>query len=269
MRMTKRLLIPGILLALLFALPLAAEQLKLPYLKVGTVTYTNVTILGANTTDLYFSHSLGFANVKLKYVKPDLQKRFDYNAKVAEEAERKQNEQDLLYESNLARRSQKQAGAGAATSKTTPVIGAETGLADPVSERSLLGKTGPKLEIDKWVTEKPETEGKFVLMSFWTSWSVPCKQWIPELNALQKKFADKLVVVGISTESEATLTDLTEPRIEYASGIDSKAKVGAAAGISSVPCVLLCDPKGMVLYQGHPAALTEKKLQAILARTAE
>ena len=263
--MTKRLII---LLALLFVLPLAAEQLKLPYLKVGTTTYTNVTILGANTTDLYFSHSLGFANVKLKYVAPDLQKRFDYNPKAAQEAERKQNEQELLYESNLARKSQASA-ALPGTAKPALALGAETGLADPVSDRSLLGKPAPKLEVDKWVNEKPEMEGKFLLMSFWTSWSLPCKQSIPELNAFQKKFADKLVVVGISTEPEATLTEMTEPRIEFASAIDSKAKLSAAVGLSSVPCVVLCDPKGTVLYQGHPAALTEKRLQTILARPSE
>jgi cytochrome c biogenesis protein CcmG, thiol:disulfide interchange protein DsbE len=245
----------------------AGEPLKLPLLKVGSVTYSNVTILGANSTDLYFSHSQGFANVKLKYVEPDLQKRFDYNAKAAAEAERNQAENDVLYQSALVSRD-------AAASKSVPArskaaLGSETGLADPVSERSLLGKPAPALEPDKWMGDKPSLEGKFVLLSFWATWSVPCRQWITELNALQKKYADKLVVVGVSTESESAIAELSEPRIEYALAIDAKAKLTAAAGITSIPQVLLRDPKGMVLYLGHPGALTEKRLQAILTKPTE
>ena len=36
-----------------------------------------------------------------------------------------------------------------------------------------------------------------------------------------------------------------------------------------LPCVLLLDPKGIVRYQGHPAAINQKKLQGILAKTQE
>jgi hypothetical protein len=89
------------------------------------------------------------------------------------------------------------------------------------------------------------------------------------LNALQKKYPDKLIVIGVSTCSEKDLTEMPEPHIDFASAIDAKAKLGAAAGITAIPSVLLCDPKGVVLYEGHPAALTDKKLQAILTRPAE
>jgi cytochrome c biogenesis protein CcmG, thiol:disulfide interchange protein DsbE len=246
-----------------------AAQFKLDTLKIGTTTYSNVTVLGANTTDLYFSHANGFGNVKLKYVGPELQKRFDYNPKAAEEAEKRQVENEILYQTSLARSASTRAGNTAAAASARPLIGSETGLADPISDKSLLGKAGPPVQVDKWLGDKPALEGKFVLLNFWASWSAPCRQYIPELNALQKKYSEKLVIVGISAEPENDVADMTDPRIEYASGLDSKAKLTAAAGVTSVPCVLLIDPKGMVLYQGHPAALTEKKLQAILARPTE
>ena len=245
-----------------------AEQLKLDTLKIGSTTYSNITILGANTTDLYFSHAHGFANVKLKYVPRDLQKRFDYDPRSAEEAEKRQAENEILYQANLARASAAQA-AKAAAGPAKPPLGSQTGLVDPLSDKSLLGKTGPTIQVDKWIGDKPALEGKFVLLDFWTTWSVPCRQYIPELNALQKKYADKLAVVGVSPEPENDVSEMADPRIEYASGIDSKAKLIAAAGVTSIPCVLLMDPKGVVLYQGHPGALTDKKLQAIFARPTE
>jgi hypothetical protein len=33
-----------------------------------------------------------------------------------------------------------------------------------------------------------------------------------------------------------------------------------------VPFVVLLDPKGLILYEGHPAALNEKQLQSILSK---
>jgi thiol-disulfide isomerase/thioredoxin len=262
--MTKRTLL---LLWLLICSAAAAEQLRLDTLKAGATIYKNVTVLGANTTDLYFRHANGFANVKLKYLPPALQKRFDYNPKAAEEAEKRQSEDEILYQTSL-RTAAVSTGKPAVT-KDTGWLGTETGLADPISDKSLLGKTAPELSVDKWLSDKPSLEGKFVLISFWASWSAPCRQYIPELNALQKKYGEKLVIVGVSAEPEKDLSDFSEPRIDYASAIDAKAKLTAAAGVTSIPCVLLADPKGVILYQGHPGALTEKRLQAVLSRPTE
>ena len=253
---------------LLFVIVATGEPLKLDTLKVGSTTYSNVTMLGANVTDLYFSHSLGFANVKLKYLGADLQKRLNYDPKVAEEAEKRQAENDILYQSTLVKAAAAPPN-NSAPGKSKTLLGAETGLADPISEGSLLGRPGPSLEVVNWLGEKPAIEGKFVLISFWASWSTPCRQWITEFNALQKKYGDKLVIVGVSAESESDLANMPEPRLEYASAIDSKAKLTAAAGLTSIPYVLLRDPKGTVLYQGHPGAITDKKLETILSRTSE
>lgn len=239
--------------------------MNLDTLKVGSTTYSNVTLLGANATDLYFKYSGGLANVKLKYVGPELQKRFGYDAKAADEAEKRQAEDNQLFDSAVAKAATAKADK-APSARPIGSLGGETGLADPVSEASLLGKASPKLEVDKWLGDKPDLDGKFVLISFWAPWSAPCRQWIPELNALQKKYTDKLVVLGISPGPESAMTDLPEPHADFASAIDSKMRLSAAAGVTSIPYVLLCDPQGIVLYQGHPGAITEKKLQAILAK---
>jgi thiol-disulfide isomerase/thioredoxin len=264
--MTKRLVLCVVVGVMVYTA--VAETVNLSTLKVGNTTYQNVTVLGANTTDLYFKHSRGFANVKLKYVPAELQKRFDYNPKAAAEAERRQNEEEILYQNSLAMAAVKQPTNGGAA-RAIGALGLETGLADPISERSMLGKPGPSLNPDKWIGDKPSIEGKFVLLNFWATWSSPCRQAIPELNAMQKKYAEKLVVIGVSAEPESAYADFASPHIEYALAMDAKAKLSAACGVTSIPFVTLRDPKGTILYQGHPAALTDKKLQAILARASE
>src|SRR5438128_1873454 len=86
---------------LLCASSLWAAPLKLDLLRVGSKTYSNVTVIGANATDLYFMHSHGISNVKLKYLAPDLQKRFDYDPEEARTAEKQQVEEDTNYQNNL------------------------------------------------------------------------------------------------------------------------------------------------------------------------
>ncbi len=242
-----------------------AAPLKLDSLKVGTLTYSNVTVIGANPTDLYFTHAQGIANVKLKYLSSDLQKQFNYDPAVAAEAEKRQIEADQSYQAALASHVATQSG----TNKTAAVrvgnVSSEENLADPIAESSLLGKAAPPVEPEKWLTDKPATEGKFVLIEFWAPWSYPSRNSIPELNALQKKFANKLVVVGVSSEAEGEVSNLAEPKIEYASAVDSKGKLSSAAGVTSIPTVMLIDTNGIVRYEGHPAALTEKRLQAFMA----
>ena len=70
---------------------------KLPVLKVGGETYSNVTVFKVSVTDIYFTSNKGLANAKLKDIDPALQKRFGYNATNAVVVERKQAEADVQY----------------------------------------------------------------------------------------------------------------------------------------------------------------------------
>ena len=145
----------------------------------------------------------------------------------------------------------------------------ENSLADPISDKSLLGKPAPELQAEKWLGDKPVLKGKFALIAFWAPWSIPCKKAIPQFNALQKKFADRLIIVGLTSDSQEEVEQMTEPKLEFASGIDTKERLGTTAGVSSIPYVLLLDEKGIVRYQGHPGALDEKKLESLLPKAAE
>src|SRR6478736_184892 len=74
--------------------------------------------------------------------------------------------------------------------------------------KSFLGAKAPEVVVEKWLTAAPDTKGKFVLIDFWATWCGPCRRAIPELNAFQKKFADKLVVIGVSDETEDAVRKL-------------------------------------------------------------
>src|SRR5213592_4857047 len=86
--------------------------------------------------------------------------------------------------------------------------------------KSFLNQKAPPLVVEKWLSKEPDRKGKFVLIDFWATWCGPCRKAIPELNAFHKKFAEKLVVIGVSNEPEKTIAKFSKPKIEYFSAID-------------------------------------------------
>jgi thiol-disulfide isomerase/thioredoxin len=253
---------------LLLAGAAPAAQIKLDSLKAGSRVYKNVTVLGINTTDVYFTHDGGITSVRLKFLEPELQKKFNYDPQAAAEAERQQTEDDARYNeamtSNIIAHAQQAARAAAKAALTS-----QESLADPVSDKSLIGKPAPAMKGAKWLGEKPALEGKLLLINFWAPWSIPCRKYIVELNALQKKLGEKVVVVGLTSDSEAEIAAMPEPKIEFAIALDPRSRFTSSVGVTSVPYVLVVDQKGIVRYQGHPAAVTEKQLEGILSRAAE
>jgi len=262
--------IRGLLVAiwLVLAWTAPAAQVKLDSLVARDRSYTNVTVLSYNTTHVFFTYQGGSASVKLRDLEPNLQERFNYDPAVAAEAEKQQAADEARYRESIAANMVAQAQQAALAARRAAATSADS-LADPVSDKSLIGKPAPAIEGGKWLGEKPTLEGKLVLVVFWAPWSIPCRRYIPELDRLQKKFAGKLAVVGVTSESEAEVTDMTEPKIGFASLLDPEAKFSASVGVTSIPCIMLVDPKGIVRYQGHPAAITEKQVEGILAKAAE
>jgi cytochrome c biogenesis protein CcmG, thiol:disulfide interchange protein DsbE len=118
--------------------------------------------------------------------------------------------------------------------------------------KSFLGKPAPEFVVEKWLTPEPARKGKWVLIDFWATWCGPCRKAIPELNDFHKKFGDKLVVIGVSDESEDKVRALKEPKIEYASAVDAKARMKKALEVKGIPHVILVDPDGIVRWEGFP-----------------
>ena len=69
-------------------LPVFAEE-KLPLLKVGSQTYSNVTVTTVSATDIYFVSSQEMGNAKLKDLDPALQKHFHYDPAKVQATEQK------------------------------------------------------------------------------------------------------------------------------------------------------------------------------------
>jgi cytochrome c biogenesis protein CcmG, thiol:disulfide interchange protein DsbE len=109
------------------------------------------------------------------------------------------------------------------------------------------------LHVEKWLTEKPETQGKFILIDFWRTWCGPCFASMPGLNKIQKSFADDLVIVGITSESESEVRKVFKLMdVQYSLGIEPKEIREKEFKIESFPHGVLIDPSGVVRWYGNP-----------------
>ena len=266
-RMSKSLLVTLAAVAASAALLLADGE-KLATLKAGSEVYTDVTVTSVTATDIYFSHSRGLGNAKLKSLDPELQQRFHFNPEAAAEKERLQLDAHARYTQALK---EAKPPKPAAPAETVEEQGGANDEVEPheISAKSFLNKPAPAIVAEKWLTDPPILPGKFILVDFWATWCGPCRRSIPKLNALSGKFKDKLVVLGLADETEQEVRKMTDPKIEYSVAIDSHHRASADFGVERIPHAVLIDPKGIVRFEGNPGYLNERNLANLLAKYAD
>lgn len=110
-------------------------------------------------------------------------------------------------------------------------------------------------------------KGKVVIVDFWASWCEPCKIELPALNALNKKWKGKdVVIIGISLDEKKAdaLTFLKEHPVQFALGYDGDKKVLAQkADIETMPTSFIIGKNGKIAAR-HEAFREgdEKKIEA-------
>jgi len=248
MKSTRPFSAPCVLYCLaVLALPAFADE-KLPALKVGNLVYSNVTITSVSPTDIFFTSDAGMSNAKLKDLDPALQKHFNYNSAAATAAEQKQKAANARYDIQLA----KEAPAKASATRDAEPDSTDQASSKKIWAKSFLNQPAPPLYVEKWLTPEPDLRGKFVLIDFWATWCAPCRAAIPELNSISKLYADKLIVVGLTDQTEVQVRRMTDPKVDYFVASDTQARTKNLVGVTGIPHILLMDPQGIVRWEGFP-----------------
>lgn len=142
-------------------------------------------------------------------------------------------------------------------------FGQKIAMPDPVKKVS-LNNDAPEVIVEEWITEKPDTRGKFVVWEFWGTHCNPCKKSIPHLNELSKKYKKEVVFIGIADEPAEKVRAMKEPKIEFYSAADSQRRTMKAIELGFVPFTMVVDPQGVVRWKGMPTDLTEEVLDDLI-----
>jgi cytochrome c biogenesis protein CcmG, thiol:disulfide interchange protein DsbE len=239
----------------------------LPSLKVGSEVYSNVTVTRVTVTDIYFKHSQGMGNAKLKNLGVEEQKHFRFDAAKSREAEQLQALATQRYHQEIAARKPAPKTDATAGEGAAPVTDDD---GDPVVTKlyahSFRGQRTPRIIVQEWLTPAPDVKDKWVLVEFWATSSEPCRQSVPHLNALQAKFKDRLIVIGLSDETPDDMRKMASPQVDYYVGTDPQARTRTAVELQGIPHSMLMDPKGIVRFEGLPVYLDEDRLERLMTK---
>lgn len=168
------------------------------------------------------------------------------------------------------------------------VFGATRGCApEPPSgpTAALLGQPAPPLDLP--LVTGPGAEdgdrlsldalrGRVVLLDFWASWCVPCRQSIPALNVIQERYGDEVEILGVNIEGGAPRDVVAEAHRDFGARFpslqDVEGQVQMGYRVQSIPTLVLIDRAGALRWVElgipDPEALGDR-IDDLLSESAE
>jgi thiol-disulfide isomerase/thioredoxin len=132
-------------------------------------------------------------------------------------------------------------------------------LREPIATTAFAATT-----LDGRPISSADWRGKVVLVNFWATWCPPCRAEIPNLIALQEKYRDHLVVVGIA-EDEGSDDDVkhfvAEHKINYPIVISTAELRKIFPAVMALPTTFVLDRDGN-LTQKNVGMLNAKETEA-------
>ncbi len=126
----------------------------------------------------------------------------------------------------------------------TPAMGNDLTVGDKAIDFTLEDFKGNKITLIK-------QKGKIILLDFWASWCVPCREELPLLDNLQKVYGKKkfqVLAVNIDNKPRNALKFMQDYSIKLFSLWDETKQVVEAYDVETMPTSLIIDKDGIIRY---------------------
>jgi cytochrome c biogenesis protein CcmG/thiol:disulfide interchange protein DsbE len=135
----------------------------------------------------------------------------------------------------------------------------------------LVGRPAPAFALPRMTDGSTmtlgEVRGRVVVLNFWASWCVPCRDEAPALEAVWRRYRDAgVTVLGVNIQDRpaAARQFVATTRATYPNVIDGPGAASIAYGIYGVPETFVIDRDGRIRVR-HVGAITAETLNAHLA----
>jgi thiol-disulfide isomerase/thioredoxin len=115
-------------------------------------------------------------------------------------------------------------------------------------------------DLDGRTLSSASLRGKVVIINFWATWCPPCRAEIPDLVALQEKYRDHLVVIGVSEDEgvpDLVRQFAAQHKINYPIVMMNEELEKMFPGVSALPTSFILDRESRIV-QKHVGMLTAR-----------
>jgi thiol-disulfide isomerase/thioredoxin len=125
-------------------------------------------------------------------------------------------------------------------------------------------------DLDGAIISTADLHGKVVLVNFWATWCPPCREEIPELIELSKRYKDKLLIIGVSMDDApagevrqfAKQIGITYPVVMGSGAIEAE-----YGGVPALPTSFVISPDGRVVQKHaglYPIGVYDTEIRSLL-----
>jgi peroxiredoxin len=99
-----------------------------------------------------------------------------------------------------------------------------------------------------------DLRGQVVMVNFWATWCGPCRQEMPHLEALYKRYSDLgFTLLGVNVEADSSGADrfLSETPVSFPILFDPKSEVSKMYDVIAMPSTVIVDRGGNMRFIHH------------------
>jgi peroxiredoxin len=148
----------------------------------------------------------------------------------------------------------------------TPLASALTD-SGPAANFTLKSASGENIRLSEY-------RGQVVLINFWASWCGPCRQEMPHLESIYRKFEPLgFTVFGVNVEQDRRMADkvLRDIPVSFPILFDNENQVSELYGVDAMPATILVDRDGKIrhMHRGYKPGYEQEYAKQIKALVRE